>query len=219
MPDSERSPTTLPRALETALAQRDRAGAVAAALDAVRDGRIAHPRPLRRGPRPPARGIGSRVAARHRARVGGALRLARGAHDRRVALPRRQRAARPKSPAAARRVLLACPPEEQHDLGLRMLADRFELAGWDVTSSAPTRRSTRSSPRRSATRRRPRRAVRLDALRPRRAAPRRRRAARAAPGVRIVVGGPAFSRRPSTGPPRSSSTPPSSACPARRAAG
>lgn len=27
-------------------------------------------------------------------------------------------------------VVLACPPEEEHDLGLRMLADRFEMAGW-----------------------------------------------------------------------------------------
>ena len=31
------------------------------------------------------------------------------------------------------RVLLACPPKEQHELGLRMLADRFELGGYDVT--------------------------------------------------------------------------------------
>jgi methanogenic corrinoid protein MtbC1 len=31
-----------------------------------------------------------------------------------------------------RRVLLACPPHEYHELGLRMLADRFELAGWTV---------------------------------------------------------------------------------------
>ncbi len=35
------------------------------------------------------------------------------------------------SPAGAR-VLMACPPGEQHDLGLRMLADRFRLAGYDV---------------------------------------------------------------------------------------
>lgn len=27
-------------------------------------------------------------------------------------------------------VLLATPPEEYHDLGLRMLSDRFELSGW-----------------------------------------------------------------------------------------
>jgi methanogenic corrinoid protein MtbC1 len=29
-----------------------------------------------------------------------------------------------------RTVLLACPPEEGHDLGLRMVADRFDMAGW-----------------------------------------------------------------------------------------
>jgi len=34
--------------------------------------------------------------------------------------------------AGAQRVLMACPPGEQHDLGMRMLADRFRLAGWDV---------------------------------------------------------------------------------------
>jgi MerR family transcriptional regulator, light-induced transcriptional regulator len=27
-------------------------------------------------------------------------------------------------------VVLACPENEEHDLGLRMLSDRFELAGW-----------------------------------------------------------------------------------------
>ena len=27
-------------------------------------------------------------------------------------------------------MLLACPPEENHDLGLRMVADRFDMAGW-----------------------------------------------------------------------------------------
>jgi MerR family transcriptional regulator, light-induced transcriptional regulator len=39
-----------------------------------------------------------------------------------------------KAKAAAaptgRTVLLACPPEEGHDLGLRMVADRFDMAGW-----------------------------------------------------------------------------------------
>ncbi len=33
-------------------------------------------------------------------------------------------------PPAGRSVLLAAPPEEQHDLGLRMMADRFDMAGW-----------------------------------------------------------------------------------------
>jgi methanogenic corrinoid protein MtbC1 len=31
---------------------------------------------------------------------------------------------------SGRSVLLACPPEEHHDLGLRMVADRFDMAGW-----------------------------------------------------------------------------------------
>jgi methanogenic corrinoid protein MtbC1 len=31
---------------------------------------------------------------------------------------------------AGRSVLLACPPGEEHDLGLRMLADVFEVNGW-----------------------------------------------------------------------------------------
>jgi MerR family transcriptional regulator, light-induced transcriptional regulator len=31
---------------------------------------------------------------------------------------------------SGRSVLLACPPEEGHDLGLRMVADRFDMAGW-----------------------------------------------------------------------------------------
>jgi methanogenic corrinoid protein MtbC1 len=29
-------------------------------------------------------------------------------------------------------VVLACPPQEAHDLGLRMLSDRFEIAGWQT---------------------------------------------------------------------------------------
>lgn len=31
---------------------------------------------------------------------------------------------------SGRSVLLACPPQEAHDLGLRIVADRFEMAGW-----------------------------------------------------------------------------------------
>ncbi len=36
------------------------------------------------------------------------------------------------APASGKRVIMACPPGEQHDLGMRMLADRFRLGGWDV---------------------------------------------------------------------------------------
>lgn len=35
-------------------------------------------------------------------------------------------------PPTGRTVVLACPAEEYHDLGLRMLADRFQLAGYRV---------------------------------------------------------------------------------------
>lgn len=38
--------------------------------------------------------------------------------------------AKAAAPETGRSVLLACPPEEAHDLGLRMVADRFDMAGW-----------------------------------------------------------------------------------------
>lgn len=34
------------------------------------------------------------------------------------------------APLVGKTVLLATPPEEYHDLGLRMTSDRFEIAGW-----------------------------------------------------------------------------------------
>lgn len=34
------------------------------------------------------------------------------------------------SEGEGRTVVLACPQDEAHDLGLRMLSDRFEMAGW-----------------------------------------------------------------------------------------
>lgn len=37
---------------------------------------------------------------------------------------------RPAGTGAPRTALLACPQNETHDLGLRMLSDRFEMAGW-----------------------------------------------------------------------------------------
>jgi len=38
---------------------------------------------------------------------------------------------------SGRSVLLACPPEEAHDLGLRMVADRFDMAGWTTFFLGP----------------------------------------------------------------------------------
>ena len=40
-------------------------------------------------------------------------------------------------PASLRSVLLACPPEEAHDLGLRMVSDRFDMAGWTTYFLGP----------------------------------------------------------------------------------
>jgi len=39
--------------------------------------------------------------------------------------------------STGRTVLLACPPEEGHDLGLRMVADRFDMAGWTTYFLGP----------------------------------------------------------------------------------
>jgi methanogenic corrinoid protein MtbC1 len=35
-------------------------------------------------------------------------------------------------PLNGKNVVLACPPEEQHDLGLRMIADLYRLYGWNA---------------------------------------------------------------------------------------
>jgi methanogenic corrinoid protein MtbC1 len=40
-------------------------------------------------------------------------------------------------PPDGRTVLLACPPEEGHDLGLRMVSDRFDMAGWTTYYLGP----------------------------------------------------------------------------------
>ena len=45
--------------------------------------------------------------------------------------------AKAEAPDAGRSVLLACPPEESHDLGLRMVADRFDMAGWTTYFLGP----------------------------------------------------------------------------------
>jgi MerR family transcriptional regulator, light-induced transcriptional regulator len=45
--------------------------------------------------------------------------------------------ARVQAAPAGRSVLLACPPEEAHDLGLRMVSDRFDMAGWTTYFLGP----------------------------------------------------------------------------------
>ena len=97
-------------------------------------------------------------------------------------------------PASGRTVLLACPPQERHEIGLRMLSDRFELAGWNVTNLGADTPLDEIIAAALATRAElvalsvatvfERVELRhfIDSLRS------------ALPGVRIVVGGPAFSR-------------------------
>ena len=45
--------------------------------------------------------------------------------------------AKAAAPPSGRSVLLACPPQEGHDLGLRMVADRFDMAGWTTFFLGP----------------------------------------------------------------------------------
>jgi MerR family transcriptional regulator, light-induced transcriptional regulator len=45
--------------------------------------------------------------------------------------------AKAEAPDTGRSVLLACPPEESHDLGLRMVSDRFDMAGWTTYFLGP----------------------------------------------------------------------------------
>lgn len=123
---------TLKERIESALAERDRAGAVRVALEAVEDGSISIVTLYVDVLGPLLAGIGAawahgseRVWEEHFA-----------SHAVRTIIEslylRVQREAE-KVPRRETRAVLACPPKEQHELGLRMLADRFELGGWDVT--------------------------------------------------------------------------------------
>lgn len=183
----------LRRALEASLARRDRAGAVRMALDAVRDGSISVPDLYVSVLSPLLASIGSawahgteRVWEEHLA-----------SHTIRTIVEslyldvEREAACVPRRDE---RAVLACPPREQHELGLRMLADRFELAGWDVTFLgadtplddivAATQATGASLVALSVSTIFERVELRrfIDALREQ------------LPGARIVVGGPAFSR-------------------------
>jgi len=140
MTDSPSSSTdavaTVRAALDARLAARDRAGAVSAALDAVRDGSIgiAELYTYVLGPLLVDTGAAwqqgtERVWEEHfasatvRTIVEALYPDVVRAHD--------------EVACTDKRVLLACPSGEQHDLGLRMVADRFALAGWDVDYLGP----------------------------------------------------------------------------------
>jgi MerR family transcriptional regulator, light-induced transcriptional regulator len=97
-------------------------------------------------------------------------------------------------PKLGRKALLACPPREQHELGLRMLSDRFELAGWDVVllgadapveeivDAAKTTHAELVALSVSTVYERVELRCFIDTLRTE------------LPGVRVAVGGPAFTR-------------------------
>ncbi len=122
--------------LDAHLSAHDKAGAVATALEAVRERRI---------------GIGELYglvlvpllvdtgAAWQRGKIGVWEEHLASATLRTIieALYPEVLAASAAGAGAAGRVLLACPTGEQHDLGLRMLADRLQLAGWDVHYLGP----------------------------------------------------------------------------------
>jgi len=115
---------------------RDRAAAVAAATVAVREGRVSIDELYDDVLAPLLAGIGGRwqkgelhVWEEHLASA--AVRtIVEGLH------PDVQQA-RASWPPIGRSVVLACPPEEAHDLGLRMLADHFEMAGWTAYFLGP----------------------------------------------------------------------------------
>lgn len=117
--------------IDRALTGRDRPAAIAAATDAVDAGTISVPNlyTLVLGPLLTETGAGwqtgsTRVWEEHYA----------SATVRTIieSLAGRVAAAAGSVPSRGETVLLACPPEEYHDLGLRMLLDRFLLAGYDA---------------------------------------------------------------------------------------
>ncbi len=127
---------TLRATLDARLAARDRSGAVLAALDAVRDGSIdiAELYTGVLGPLLIDAGTAwqqgtERVWEEHFASA-----TVRTIVE--ALYPEVQRA-REDVACDGKRVLLACPSGEQHDLGLRMVADRFALAGWEVDYLGP----------------------------------------------------------------------------------
>jgi methanogenic corrinoid protein MtbC1 len=124
--DSERA---LREHIAAAIADHDRRGAVAAALDAVRTGDITIER------------LYTQVLTPYLVSVGVEWQRGRRAvWEEHIAsatvrtiveslfLDVAEQASR--SPRLGRTILLACPPGEQHELGLRMLTDRLAIAGW-----------------------------------------------------------------------------------------
>jgi MerR family transcriptional regulator, light-induced transcriptional regulator len=128
-------------AIEDRLAARDRAGAVADALDAVDSGQIDIPTLYAEVLAPLLRDLGS--SWQHgRTRVWEEHFASATVRTLVEALYGRVQAIKSSTPPDGRSVLLACPVDERHDLGLRMLSDLFDLHGWTtylLGADTPTR--------------------------------------------------------------------------------
>jgi len=128
--DTESAIETTVRDLHRCLRERDRAGAVYAILAAADEGleiEDLYSRVLQ----PFLASVGNewqhgRAAVWEEHLIVGAVRAAVEALYPRVL---ERKAAVPQVPVT---VAFFCPPEETHDLGLRMLADRFDLRGFDT---------------------------------------------------------------------------------------
>jgi methanogenic corrinoid protein MtbC1 len=128
-PHTPETSSELLRALSDRLDSLDRAGAISSALDAVTDGRITIP------------DLYTQVLGPYLAMVGAQWQHGRervwqehfASHVVRTIVealyPQVARQAA-EIPRRGETVLLVCPPNEEHELGLRMLSDRFELAGY-----------------------------------------------------------------------------------------
>lgn len=129
---SENAPQQLRRELDARLTVRDRAGAVSVAVEAVRAGHISVPDLYTTVLGPLLADTGSQWQAGVTAvwQEHYASAIVRTIVE---ALYLEVVAAAERVEPLGKHVLLACPPQEEHDLGLRMLSDRFLLAGWDVT--------------------------------------------------------------------------------------
>ncbi len=128
MSDTERVIATAGQALERCLREHDRPGAVTAILRAVEDG-LSVEELYSRVLRPFLASVGAdwqrgRTAVWEEHLIVGAVRTAIEALYPRVL---ERKATAPAVPVTA---AFFCPPEETHDLGLRMLADRFDLRGF-----------------------------------------------------------------------------------------
>jgi MerR family transcriptional regulator, light-induced transcriptional regulator len=127
---------TLFDALSERLASRDKPGAVAAAVTAVRDGEVTIDALYRDVLAPLLVGVGSRWQA-GQMHVWEEHFVAATVRTIIEALYVDVQKARISWPPIGRTVVLACPPDETHDIGLRMLADRFEMVGWTAFFLGP----------------------------------------------------------------------------------